>query len=165
VRVSITEKLEREDKRHVDVISYCLLPNHFHLLLKQLTDNGISKFVGNFQNSYTRYFNIRHDLQGALFIPQFKAVLVETEEQLLHLSRYIHLNPYTSALVNPLGKVIDYPYSSFGGVLGKRKDKIITGANVILSHFKNKNGYKEFTLKQADYQKRLHKIKHLLLED
>lgn len=164
IRTEIGNKLEQKDERYVDIVSYCLMPNHFHLLIKQLEEGGISKFVGIFQNSFTRYFNKKRNLQGGLFIPQFKAVLVETDEQLLHLSRYIHINPYASAVVNSLEGLLDFPYSSFAGILGKRKDNILSDVDVILSNFKTSSDYKQFVINQADYQAKLNNIKHLILE-
>lgn len=85
--------------QHLEIISYCLMPNHFHLLVKQVIDHGIVKCLNNFSNSYTRYFNIRHDRVGPLFQGRFKAVRIETDEQLLQVSRYIHLNPVASSLI------------------------------------------------------------------
>lgn len=97
-------------KKLVDIICYCLMPNHFHLLLKQSSDNGIAQFIRNLCNSYTKYFNVKRKRNGPLFQGRFKAVLVETNEQLLHLSRYIHLNPLVSYIVNDLKS---YPWSSY----------------------------------------------------
>src|SRR3990167_5879702 len=86
----------------VEIICYCLMPNHFHFLIRQLKDNGISIFMSQLSNSYTKYFNTKYNRVGALFQGTFKAVLVESDEQLLHLSRYIHLNPIVSGLVKDL---------------------------------------------------------------
>lgn len=72
------------------------MPNHFHLLIKQTEQNGISEFVGKFSNSYTKYYNTKHNRVGALLQGQLKAVLIESGEQLIHVSRYIHLNPTSS---------------------------------------------------------------------
>jgi putative transposase len=80
----------------VEIIAYCIMPTHFHLILKQLKDRGISIFMNNIQNSYTRYFNIRHKRKGPLWQGRFKNVLVDNDEYLLHLTRYIHLNPVTA---------------------------------------------------------------------
>ena len=76
----------------MEIICYCLMPNHLHLLLRQLMDGGISKFMSNFANSYTRYFNTKSKRKGPVFEGKFKAKRIETDEQLLHLSRHIHLN-------------------------------------------------------------------------
>ena len=77
----------------VTFVSYVLMPNHFHLLVQQLTDDGISRLMKLLSDSYTRYFNTKNERVGPLLQGQFKAVRVESDEQLLHLSPYIHLNP------------------------------------------------------------------------
>lgn len=65
-RKKILENLLKEKKFLAEIISYCFMPNHFHLILKQLKENGISKFMSNFSNSYTRYFNIKNKRNGPL---------------------------------------------------------------------------------------------------
>ena len=84
------------DKKIVDIVCYCLMPNHFHFLLKQLRDGGITEFVSKITNSYTKYFNTKDKRIGPLFQGEFKSVLVESDEHLMHISRYIHLNPLVS---------------------------------------------------------------------
>lgn len=115
----------------VKILCYCLMPNHFHLLLKQITDNGIQEFVKKVCGGYTSYFNIKNERQGHLFQGPFKAVLVDKESQFLHLSRYIHLNALD--LFQPEwreGKITDwegaknfleqYPWSSYPVFVGKQ---------------------------------------------
>lgn len=100
----------------VRVFSYCLMPNHFHLLLKPLRKNGISIYLSDICNSYTRYFNLKNDRSGNLFQGTFKAKVISSEESLLQASRYIHLNPLFSLQTNPNGFLVnpdDYPYSSY----------------------------------------------------
>jgi putative transposase len=138
------------------------MPNHFHFLLKQLKDNGISKFLGNLQNSYTRYFNIKRERDGSLFLDQFKAVLVRTDEQLVHVSRYIHLNPYTSYVVKEQDDLFKYTWSSLSEYLENKPE--ICELDTITSFFKSYKAYQNFIEDQADYQKQLYKIKHLVLE-
>ena len=84
----LNTKISR-DQLLVEVIGYVLMPNHFHLLLRQIADNGISVYVSRFTNSFTRFFNTRHDRVGPLLQGTFKAIRVENDERLLHLSRYI----------------------------------------------------------------------------
>ena len=162
-RTQILEKLTQEKQFLVEIISYCLMPNHFHLLLKQLTENGISKFISNFTNSYTRYFNTKHKRTGPLFQGKFKAIRVEINEQLFHLSRYIHLNPYSSYVVKTLKDLENYSYSSLPEFLGKTQTNFCS-KEIILDNFKNKSSYQKFVFDQANYQRKLEEIKHLLLE-
>ena len=154
------EKLVYTNKeKHIDIIAYCLMPTHFHLILKQLQDNGISKFLNNSLNSYTRYFNTKYKRKGPLWQGKTKKVLVESDEQLLHLTRYIHLNPTTSYLVD---KPEDWTYSSY-------KEYIrISGNHIRFCKFDtildiNAEEYKSFVTDTIDYQRSLKKVKDLTL--
>lgn len=162
-RSKLWEKFRRESEKLVDIISFCFMPNHLHLLLEQKKDGGVSKFMASFQNSYTRYFNTRHNRIGPILQGQFKAIRVEDENQLIHLSRYIHLNPYSSFVVKHVKDLDDYLWSSFPEYLGKIKTPICN-KDIILSDFKDPEQYQKFVFDQADYQKELEKIKHLILE-
>lgn len=146
----------------IEIVSYCLMPNHIHFLLKQTIDKGISLFMSHWQNSYARYFNTKYKRKGYLFEAAFVGKLIESDEILYHISRYIHLNPYTASLVD-LEELIKYPWSSFPEYLD-RKNLFIAKTNLILSHFKGRKAYKNFVFNQSAYQKKLHKIKYLLLE-
>ena len=161
-RKEIWNRLDKE-KVHTDILSYCLMPNHFHLLLKQNSENGISKLLGNLQNSYARYFNIKNERIGHLFQGQFKAVKIDSEEQLLHVSRYIHLNPYSSAVVKDLNTLQKYEWSSLPEYLGKVLFSLCSKENII-GNFKDKGSYRKFVLDNADYQKELENIKHLTFD-
>lgn len=148
------------DSMLVAIIAFCLMPNHFHFILRQERDGGIRQFIQKLSNSFAHYFVLKYKQSGHVFEGNFKAVRVETEEQLLHLSRYIHLNPVTAYLVeNPK----DYPYSSYQVYLGKESSEIVNPLPV-LNHFSSPNQYREFVLSQKDYQRELQSIKHLLLE-
>lgn len=83
---------ERGRKPMVEVISYCLLPNHFHMLLRQLSDNGVERYLHKLGMAYARYFNHRYQRSGRLFENPYKSVLVDNDPQFYHLPRYIHLN-------------------------------------------------------------------------
>lgn len=162
-RAEFLEKLQAQSKFLVEIIALCLLPNHFHLLLKQAKENGISLFMANLTNSYTRYFNTKNDRTGHLFQGKFKAVMIETDEQLLHVSRYIHLNPYSSYLVKNLNQLNIYPYSSLPEYLDISSTNFFQ-KEIILGQFKSISAYKKFVSDQADYQRTLEQIKHLALE-
>lgn len=157
------EKINMEEENLAAIIAFCFMPNHFHFLLKQLVEGGISRFMSNFQNSFTRYFNTRQERVGPIFLGQFKAIRIESEEQLLHVSRYIHLNPYSSSLVKSAKALEDYPWSSLGEYL-RPSEGGACEKEVVLSSFKDEGEYRKFVFDQADYQRNLDGIKHLLFE-
>lgn len=156
-------KALREKEKLVEIFAYCLMPNHFHLLLQQLQNDGILKVLSNLQDSYVRFFNLRNERKGPLFESVFKAIGIETDEQLLHVSRYIHLNPSTSYLTT-IQNLSVYPWSSFPEYLEKRLP-IITSAEIIITLAGGKKQYEKFVFDQAEYQRDLEKIKHLTLEN
>jgi len=139
------------------------MPNHFHFLLRQEKDKGITKFLANFSNSYTKYFNTRHKRVGPLLQGTFKSVWVETDEQLMHLSRYIHLNPLNSHIVKE-DQIDYYEWSSFPEYL-KCNNQYIVDTDLILNHFKNKEDYRSFIHDYIGYQKDISKIEHLIQEE
>lgn len=161
-RKAILNKLKGENNSLVEILSFCFMPNHFHFLLRQVADGGISKFLSNFQNSYTRYFNTKNDRDGALFLGQFKSVHIETDEQLVHISRYIHLNPTTSYVVKDFDGLINYRWSSLPQYINVHSD--ICETKTILDFFKDPVSYLKFVEDNMSYQRELDKIKHLTLE-
>ena len=86
------KKLVSEQDKLVDFVCYCLNPNHYHFVLKQLTDNGISQFMHKVSTGFTNYFNLKYKLSGSLFQGRFRALHVNSNEYLLHLSAYVNLN-------------------------------------------------------------------------
>ena len=143
----------------VHIIAYCLMPTHIHLVLNQLIDNGIFLFLRKLLDSYTRYYNIKYNRGGPLWQGRFKSVLVESNEQLLHLTRYVHLNPTTAGIVkNPE----DWPYSSYLEYLNKSDDKMCNYIEYLDIDMKD---YKEFVDERKDYQRELGLIKHLTFEE
>jgi len=157
---SVLKRSEDLDKL-VELICYCVMPNHFHLVVKQLAENGISIFLSRFTNSYTKYFNTKNERVGPLFQGTFKSVHVETQNQLIHLSRYIHLNPLTSFVVSEKD-FLNYPWSSLNEYLEEKNSLINT--KPILSEFSSPKKYLDFVLDQKNYQKSLKQIEYLLTE-
>lgn len=125
----------------IQIFCYCLMPNHFHLLLKQTSDSGITQFLRKAADSYTRYFNTKYDRVGPLFQGTFKAKLIESDEYLLQLSKYIHRNPLPLKMWE--GKV--YPYSSYGYYLTQEKHPFCD-VEFILAYFAQSNA-------SLDYQR------------
>ena len=160
-RESILTNLKNSDERIVELIAYCLMPNHFHILIQQLTNVGISKFLRHVTDSYTRYFNTKHDRVGPVFQGAFKAVHITTDEQLIHVSRYIHLNPLVSFVVHE-DQFLNYQWSSLSSYLKGGRD--LVNPEAILQQFKSPQSYLKFVMDQADYGKQLERIKHLTFE-
>lgn len=161
VKESFLAELEGKGEKLVEIISFVFMPNHFHLLLRQEAEGGISAFMSRATNSYTRYFNTKRERVGAVFQGVFKAVHVGSTEQLIHLSRYIHLNPLVSFVVHKKD-FLSYPWSSLPDYL--RGESSLIDVESVLSEFGSSERYKEFVLDQEDYAKRLEEIKHLTLE-
>ena len=153
----VTSELIKKDKL-IDIIAYCIMPTHLHLVLIQLKENGITLFMKNILDSYSRYFNIKNNRKGPLWQGRFKSILIETDEQLLHLTRYIHLNPTSDNLVdNPL----NWNYSSYKEYLNLTDDSLCNFQPYLSI---NPETYKAFVEDRQDYQRRLSEIKHLLLD-
>ncbi|MBI4656018.1 MAG: transposase [Elusimicrobia bacterium] len=150
--------INHSDGKYVKIVSYCFMPTHFHLVLKQLEENGIVRFISNLSNSYAKYFNLKHNRKGPLWEGRFRNVLVKTDEQILHLTRYIHLNPVTAYLVDKPG---DWRYSSYREYLNVSDKKICSYSDILVV---KPDKYKEFVEDRISYQRELAKIKELICE-
>jgi len=144
----------------VQIIAYCVMPTHIHLALKQIKDRGISIYMSNTLNSFTRYFNIAHKRRGPLWESKFKNVLVDTDDQLLHLTRYIHLNPCSAGLVS---KPEDWIHSSYAEYVSGKTGSEICNWEGLLDILLN--DYRKFVNSRVQYQRALSKIKHLLIDN
>lgn len=153
------ENLIKNGKVGLEILAFCLMPNHFHFLLKIIEEKAISNFMNNFQHSYSKYFNIKNGRTGSLFQSMFKAVRIETDEQLIHVSRYIHLNPVSSFIIKT-ESLPNYAWSSLNDYISNDFKHSFISTDLILGHFKPKESYKEFVFDEADYQQQLEIIKH-----
>ena len=131
--------------KEIDLIAYCLMPNHFHFLLKQKKEQSMHQFLHSVSIRYAMYFNKRYHRVGKLFQNIYKAALVSEEPYFLHVSRYIHLNP------KEIIEDIEKAYSSYAEYTGKRHTPWVK-TDMVLSSFgtndsiisKRYHGYKEF---------------------
>lgn len=128
----------------LDIIAYCLMSNHFHFQVKEVIENGVSKFFQKLGTSYVMYFNLKQKRTGRLFESKYKSVLIETDEQLVHLSRYIHANPFSSSKIDvSLKKLKTYPWTSLPDYLGTRKQPFCNPSEV-MAFFKSPDDYWRF---------------------
>ncbi|MBU0531852.1 MAG: transposase [Candidatus Uhrbacteria bacterium] len=129
-------ELKLPKKPYVRILSYSLMPNHYHFQLEQQLENGMSTFMARLGNSYTKYFNTKYDRKGRLFESSFKSIEITTDDYLLNLTRYIHLNPLDlfepgwkeKGILNwkRVSKFLEnYPWSSYPFYLNKTKDPIV----------------------------------------
>jgi putative transposase len=149
-----SRKIERKPRKLlVDIHAFCLMPNHYHLLLSPKVDGAIPKFMKKLNMGYAKYFNERYERKGALFEGRYKAVRVATDAHFLHLPYYIHLNPldlfmpswrageiknYQSAL-----KFLEqYRWSSHIDYLGKKNFPSVTNRELLIAFFDGNDGYR-----------------------
>lgn len=151
--------IAQDQTKIVQIIAYCLMPTHIHLILKQLSPSGISIFMSNVLNSYTRYFNVKHKRKGPLWESKFQNVLVNKDEQLLHLTRYIHLNPTSASLAN---KPQGWEFSSYNEYLGSTNYPICQFDDLLNIQSAE---YKKFAQDRIAYQRELAIIKKQLIDE
>jgi len=142
----IDSGLEKEilKNRMVELVAFCLMPNHFHLIVHELEEGGLSKYMQRVLTAYVKYFNLRHDKSGYLFQSKFKNVLIEDDRQLMHTSVYIHKHPIE---IGWKGKEEKYPWSSYQDYIGKNRFGALLVTDIITQRFiedKDVSGYKEF---------------------
>jgi len=143
----------------IEILCYCLMPNHFHFLIKQVAEKGIETFLQRITNSYSHYFNIKHDRVGPLFQGKFRSIRIENTAQLIHVSRYIHINPVTAYIVK---KPEDYRWSSYQEYLKMAEGFCEKG--MILNQFSGIDSYQQFVNDMVDFNKNLERIKHLAID-
>ena len=147
----------RQPPYRFKIIAYCLMANHFHLMLEQVEEGGITNGLGQILNSYTKYFNTRYHRVGHLFQGRFQAVPVKTDEQFVHLARYIMINPHVAGFVSDISA---YPWSSAQEYFVDRREKICHQQK-LLEYFSGDVGrMKQFMTDHMDYSRQLELIKH-----
>jgi len=131
--------IEKMSEGLVEILAYSLLSNHYHFLLKQVSKNGISKFMHKIGTGYTNFFNYKHKRNGSLFQGPFKSIYITGEEYLNYVSAYINGN----IEIHGLSKAISYEYSGYKYFLDGKK---VFSYDSILSNFNSVKEYKKFVL-------------------
>ncbi len=154
----------RNGERLVDIAAYCLMPNHFHLLVREVADGGISKFMQKLTTGYTMYFNKQNKRSGALFQGKFKATHVDNDRYLRYLISYIHLNPIKlieskwkeAGITNKARAeryLETYPYSSFLDYLNtQRTENMILTREALPEYFSSGTDFKTFVTEWLTYE-------------
>lgn len=131
---------ETPKSKLVNIIAYCLNPNHFHLILEQVSEKGISEYMKRLAGGYTSYFNIKEKRKGALFLGTFRSVHVGTDGYLLHLSAYVNLNNRVHQINDEDSLLVR---SSWDEYTGSVKNPLCE-KDVILRRFKDGDEYKAY---------------------
>lgn len=135
------EAMEHFDNQY-EVMCYCLMDNHIHILLKT-KERHMKDYIARVNSIYAKFFNDKYDYVGPLYQGRYFSELIKTDSQMIETSRYIHLNPIRAKMVkNPE----DYRWSSYSMYIGKKKEKLINSKD-ILAYFingKERNQYRDF---------------------
>ncbi|MEA2113175.1 MAG: transposase [Patescibacteria group bacterium] len=128
--IGYLERLRKyKDEHKISIVCYCLMPNHFHILLRQDSEIPICKFIQPLHTSYSMYFNNKYGKVGRLFQGPFKQKEINKDDYLLQASSYIHLNPVVDGLA---AKAEDYQWSSYPDYIGAR-DGTLCDKEVIMA--------------------------------
>ncbi len=136
-------KLQSNALQSVDVVAFALVKNHFHFILKQKRDDGVSKFIHRLCTGHTKFFNKKYKRTGSLFQGKFKAIQIKSEGQLSYLSAYVNLNDK----VHKINKNDKFVKTSWGEYINKQINKICVVKNV-LEDFKNNEEYEKYAKEQ-----------------
>ena len=129
-------------KRSVELVAFALMPNHFHILVRNLEDGVLSVYMHRVLTAYSKYFNAKYNKKGHVFHGPFGAVHIKNNNQLLHLSAYIHKNPKeTGVWENSYDR---YPWSSYQDYIGTNRWGNFISPDIILKQFKDQAKYKDF---------------------
>lgn len=144
----------------LSMIVYCLMPNHYHFLVRQDGEQHAGLLPQRVSNSYTKAYNKRYDHSGTLFESNYRVKPVESDAHLLHLCRYIHGNPVKDGLVaNPA----DWPYSNYQEWIGQR-DGTLCDPEFVRQHFTSPVEYRSFVMDDLRGRKLPEDIKQYLDE-
>lgn len=139
---SFVEDAKQKGKPLVNIICFCLNPNHFHLILEQLEDKGVSRFIKSLSGGYTKYFNKKYKRVGTLLQGPFKAKHINDNDYLLHLTAYVNLNNHLHQLGNPVSKLVRSSWEEYKN----KNSKGLCKKDIILEQFKTVREYENYAL-------------------
>ncbi len=141
---ALTSGYEEEiiKKRVVELVTFCIMPNHFHLIVKELEEGGIAAYMQRVLTAYSKYYNTKYEKTGHVFQGPYRAVHIQDDIQLLYLSTYIHRNP--REISHWFNKEDKYPWSSYQDCIKESRWGKLLLTEVLIGEFKNKKSYDEF---------------------
>lgn len=165
-----------ERDRFVEVLAFCFMPNHIHLLVKQIKDGGISKFMQKVGIGLSKYFNKKYQRKGHVFQDAFKSVHIEDDRQLMTVFNYIHVNPFSlyepgwkEKGIENINKAIEflenYKWSSYQDYIGKNNFPSVTERNFLSESMSEAGGCMEAIKNWLDYKNNIAQSSSLFLEE
>ena len=156
------EQLKIKNDLLVEIIVFSLLPHSINMILMQKKDNGISNFLSQILNSYTRYLDSKRNTKGSVFVDSFKAKEI-TADNLLPLSRHIHLLPVMKREVD-ISELSEHPWSSFWEYTHPDYESLSVKEHVLQHFSQDSEGYKNYVENIEDYKNTLPEIKKLIFK-
>lgn len=132
----------QENARDAEIVTFALMPNHVHLIVREVKEGGIARLMKRALGGYAKYFNTKYKVSGHLFQGAYNAVHIEDNDQLLYVSAYIHRNP--RELRGWKNREEKYPWSSFSDYTKTNRWNDLLKTDIILDQFSNKSLYREF---------------------
>lgn len=176
-KISKANREQFSDSREllVEILAFYFMPNHIHLLVKQVKDNGITQFMRKFGAGYVAYFNKKYDRKGHLFQGRFRAIHIKTDEQLKTVFVYIHTNGISlieakwkeKGIENPeqiIEFLENYKWSSYSDYIGKKNFPSVTKRDFLLEVMGKEEGCKKFIENWVKYKGEIKRFSDIMLE-
>jgi len=152
--------MDTSGKYKIDIFAYCLMPNHYHLLVRQNSNTSISKWLKTVFNGYTQAINKQENRKGTLFEGRAKNKEITNERHLMHLIRYFHYNPVHAEIV---AKAEEWEFSDYSDWIGIRKNKLFNN-RLMKQYFNNHESYNKFFNDYEDSQKITNEFKDIFFD-
>ena len=136
------DEQEISKNRTVELVAFCIMPNHFHLIVKELEEGGIADYMQRVLTAYSKYYNVKYEKSGHVFQGPYRVVHIENDRQMLYLSAYVHRNP--RELKGWLGREGSYPWSSYTDFVERNRWSKLLMPDIILGSFKGPEKYKKY---------------------
>ncbi|MDO8462859.1 MAG: transposase [bacterium] len=145
--------------RYAELVCFALMPNHFHLIIRELEEGGIARYMQRLLNGYTKYLNTKHEKSGHVFQGTYQAVHVEDDDQLCYLSAYIHRNPRDLPAWRNCEQ--EYPWSSYQDYVSENRWKGFLSPDIVLNQIGYGDRYRSFVQRSGAKERAMDSVLHI----